>query len=131
MKNKQIICCAGYVVSCLLVLLVLFTEFPRPVDLAIGVLFSMIFAVSHVQFLHNRMLRKDQDYKISVLDERNVAIKEKAGNITNMVNLVLLGCVAVLFIALDYMVPAMIIGGVIVIQPIVLIFASNSIEKKM
>lgn len=37
----------------------------------------------------------------------------------------------VLFIALEYIVPAIVIGVIIFMQPIVLIYMSHSIEKKM
>lgn len=131
MKNKKNIWYAGYAVSFALVLLLLLTDFPRQIDLAIGILFSAVFAVSHVQVLHNKMLCEDKDYKTSVLDERNIAIKEKAGNITNTIDLVLLGCVTVLFIALEYLVPAIIIGSIVLIQPLILILATNSVEKNM
>ena len=65
------------------------------------------------------------------MDERNIAIKEKAGNITNMITLVQLGLATVIFICLDYLIPAIITGGIIVLQPIVLIIVSNMIEKKI
>ena len=77
------------------------------------------------------MLKTDSDYRIQVLDERNIAIKEKAGNITNMITLVLMGCVTVIFIILDYIVPAILLGVIIFLQPILLIFVSNQIEKKI
>ena len=76
-------------------------------------------------------MKEDRDYKVSVMDERNITIKEKAGNITNMITLVQLGLATVIFICLDYLIPAIITGGIIVLQPIVLIIVSNMIEKKI
>ena len=43
--------------------------------------------------MHNRMMKNDIDYKVNVMDERNISIKEKSGNITNMITMVLLGIV--------------------------------------
>ena len=77
------------------------------------------------------MLRTDDDYRINVMDERNIMIKEKAGNITNMVTLVLLGLATVLFIALDYIIPAVVTGIIVAVQPLVLIIISSAIEKKV
>lgn len=131
MKNKNIIWYVGYGISLMLVLLLFFTNFRSEIDMAIGILFSLIFAVSHTQLLHSKMLRDDNEYKRNILDERNITIKEKAGNITNMITLILLGCATVLFIALEYIVPAIVIGVIIFVQPIILICISNSIEKKM
>ena len=81
--------------------------------------------------LHNKMMKNDTDYKISVMDERNILIKEKAGNVTNMVNTVLLGLATVIFICLDYVIPAIITGTIITVQPIILITISTMLEKKM
>ena len=50
------------------------------VDIGLAVLFSVIFSVSHVQILHNKMMKNDNDYKINVMDERHIMIKEKTGN---------------------------------------------------
>ena len=47
--------------------------------------------------MHNRMMKNDIDYKVNVMDERNISIKEKSGNITNMITMVLLGIVTVIF----------------------------------
>lgn len=129
--KKNNIWYVGYGISLVLVLLLFFTDFHIEIDMAIGVIFSVIFAVSHTQILHSKMLRDDNEYRRNVLDERNIIIKEKAGNVTNMITLILLGCATVLFIALEYIVPAIVIGVIIFMQPIVLIYMSHSIEKKM
>lgn len=130
MKNKNQIWYIGYIISLLLVLIILFTNFSKMVDMRLAVLLSMVFSVSHVQILHNKMMKNDTDYKINVMDERNIMIKEKAGNITNMVNTALLGIATVIFICLDYVIPAIVTGVIIAIQPIILITISNMLEKK-
>ena len=131
MKNKYQIWYIGYIISILLILIILLTDFPQMVDIGLAVLFSVIFSVSHVQILHNKMMKNDNDYKINVMDERNIMIKEKTGNITNMVNTTLLGLSTIIFICLDYLIPAIITGVIIAVQPIILIIVSNMIEKKM
>lgn len=131
MKNKNQIWYIGYIISLLLVLIILFTDFPKMVDVGLAVLSSVVFSVSHVQVLHNKMMKNDADYKINVMDERNIMIKEKAGNVTNMVNTMLLGLTTVVFICLGYVIPAIVIGVIVVIQPIILITISNMLEKQM
>lgn len=131
MKNKYQIWYIGYIISLVLILIVLLADCSKAVDVGLTILFSVVFSVSHVQVLHNKMLKNDSDYKINVMDERNIAIKEKAGNITNMITLALLGITTVIFILLDYLVPAIITGVIVVAQPIILIIASSIIEKKM
>ncbi len=131
MKNNNTKWYLGYVVSAAIILLIAFTDLSREMDLALGILFAVVFSVSHTQILHSKMLKTDDDYRISVMDERNIMIKEKAGNITNMVTLVLLGLATVLFIALDYIVPAIVTGIIVAVQPLVLIIISSAIEKKV
>ena len=131
MKNKYQIWYIGYIISLVLILIVLLADCSKAVDIGLTVLFSVVFSVSHVQVLHNKRLKNDSDYKINVLDERNIAIKEKSGNITNMITLALLGITTVIFILLDYLVPAIITGVIVVAQPIILIIVSSIIEKKM
>ena len=131
MKNKYQIWYIGYIISLVLILIVLLADCSKAVDIGLTILFSVVFSVSHVQVLHNKMLKNDSDYKINVMDERNIAIKEKARNITNMITLALLGITTVIFILLDYLVPAIITGVIVVAQPIILIIVSSIIEKKM
>lgn len=129
MKNK--IWYLGYIVSLCIVLIIFLTDFNKMVDIGLAVLFSAIFSVSHTQILHNKMMKNDTEYKNNVMDERNIAIKEKAGNITNMVTLTLLGLATVIFICLDLLLPAIVTGAIITVQPVILIIVSNMIEKKM
>lgn len=129
MKNK--IWYAGYIVSLCIVLIIFLTDFNKMVDIGLAVLFSAIFSVSHTQILHSKMMKNDTEYKIHVMDERNIAIKEKAGNITNMITITLLGLATVAFICLDLLIPAIVTGAIITVQPVILILVSNRIEKKM
>ena len=93
MENKYQIWYIGYIISFLLLFIILFTDFSKMVDIGLTILFSAIFSISHVQILHNKMIRNDADYRINVMDERNIMVKEKAGNMTNMVNTILFGLV--------------------------------------
>ena len=84
MKNKHKLWYIGYIVSAILVLIILFTDFPKTADIGLLILMSIIFSISHTQLMHNRMMKNDIDYKVNVMDERNISIKEKSGNITNI-----------------------------------------------
>lgn len=131
MKNNNTKWYLGYGISAAIILLIALTDLSREMDLALGILFAVVFSGSHTQILHSKMLRTDDDYRINVMDERNIMIKEKAGNITNMVTIVLLGLATVLFIALDYIIPAVVTGIIVAVQPLVLIIISSAIEKKV
>ena len=129
MKNK--LWYIGYIVSAILVLIIFVTDFPKMADMGLLILMCIIFSVSHIQLLHNKMMKNDIYYKVNVMDERNISIKEKSGNITNMITMVLLSIATVIFISFDYLIPAIITGVIIAVQPIILIIVSNMIEKKM
>lgn len=131
MKSKKVMWYLGYVVALGIVLLIVLTDFPKVVDIALCFTFAVVFAVSHVNLFHEKMLKTDKDYKINVMDERNIAIKEKAGNAANMINTLLLGAATMIFIAMNYIVPAVILGVVVLIQPVILLVVSQVIEKKM
>ena len=99
MKNKGQIWYIGYIVSLFLIVIILVTDFPKMVDIGLAILFSAVFGVSHVQILHDKMMKNDADYKINVMDERNIINqKKKRENITNMFNTILLGVATVIFI---------------------------------
>lgn len=131
MKNKKIIWYGGYVAAALVILIIAVTDLPEAADAGLAILFAILFSVSHVTIWHDKMMEKDRDYRIEVMDERNIAIKEKAGNVTNMINLTLLGVITVTFILMDYIIPAIFTGVLVAVQPVILILVSNSIGKKM
>ena len=121
----------GYAVTLGLILLIVLTDFPEKIDLALTVLLVVVFSISHTNILYNRMMRRDDDFRVNVMDERNISIREKSGNIGNMVNISLLGLATVIFIAFDYVFPAIVTGIIVAVQPVILIFISRAIEKRM
>ncbi len=121
----------GYAIAAGIAAVILFGDFSEITDAGLGVAFAAVFAVTHVRCVHQKMLEQDEDYKMNVMDERNIAIKEKAGNIGNMINMALLGVLLVVFIVLGYDLPAVLLGAVIVIQPFLLIVISTRIGRRM
>ena len=118
-RSKNMIWYLGYAASLALILM------------ALAVLMAVIFSVSHMNIFHNKMLSRDDDYRVSVMDERNIAIREKAGNIANMATMTLLGLATVIFIAFDYIFSAIVTGVIVAVQPVILIIISNALEKRM
>ena len=121
----------GYAASLALILIIILTDLPGKADMALAVLMAVIFSVSHMNIFHNKMLSRDDDYRVSVMDERNIAIREKAGNIANMATMTLLGLATVIFIAFDYIFSAIVTGVIVAVQPVILIIISNALEKRM
>ena len=129
--SKNMIWYLGYAASLALILIIILTDLPGKADMALAVLMAVIFSVSHMNIFHNKMLSRDDDYRVSVMDERNIAIREKAGNIANMATMTLLGLATVIFIAFDYIFPAIVTGVIVAVQPVILLIISNALEKKM
>ena len=130
-RSKNMIWYLGYAASLALILIIIQTDLPGKADMALAVLMAVIFSVSHMNIFHNKMLSRDDDYRVSVMDERNIAIREKAGNIANMATMTLLGLATVIFIAFDYIFSAIVTGVIVAVQPVILIIISNALEKKM
>lgn len=130
-RSKNMIWYLGYAASLALILIIILTDLPGKADMALAVLMAVIFSVSHMNIFHNKMLSRDDDYRVSVMDERNITIREKAGNIANMATMTLLGLATVIFIAFDYIFSAIVTGVIVAVQPVILIIISNALEKKM
>ena len=130
-RSKNMIWYLGYAASLALILIIILTDLPGKADMALAVLMAVIFSVSHMNIFHNKMLSRDDDYRVSVMDERNIAIREQAGNIANMATMTLLGLATVIFIAFDYIFSAIVTGVIVAVQPVILIIISNALEKKM
>ncbi len=92
--------------------------------------FAGIFSATHVNVMHEKMLEQDADYQRNIKDERNIMIREKAGNISNMLNMMLMSLATVIFIALGYIIPAIVIGVLVFVQPFILIAITERLEKK-
>lgn len=130
-RSKNMIWYLGYAASLALILIIILTDLPGKADMALAILMAVIFSVSHMNIFHNKMLSRDDDYRVSVMDERNIAIREKAGNIANMATMTLLGLATVIFIAFDYIFSAIVTGVIVAVQPVILLIISNALEKKM
>lgn len=129
--NKSRLWYLGFVVCALILLLIALGDLPEMADVGLSVAFGAIFGLCWTQTWYNRQAKKDPDFEIEVEDERNVQIKYRAGYLTCGVDWFLLSAATVVLIILDYLVPAIITGVILLIQPAILIVASNIIEKKI
>ena len=58
-------------------------------------------------------------------------IKYRAGYLACGIDMALFGLATVIFIILDYTLPAVITGVMLAVQPLILILASNAIGKRI
>ena len=129
--NKTKLWYLGYAVCAVILLLIAFADLPRAADIGLSCAFGAIFGVSYSQLWYDRQVRKDPDFEVEVEDERNVQIKYRAGYLTCGIDWLLLSAATVAFIILDYTLPAIITGVILVMQPVILIVASNLVGKKL
>lgn len=129
--NKTKLWYLGYAVCAVILLLIVFADLPRATDIGLSCAFGAIFGVSYSQLWYDKQVRKDPDFEVEVEDERNVQIKYRAGYLTCGIDLLLLSAATVAFIILDYTIPAIITGVILVMQPVILIVASNLVGKKL
>ena len=129
--NKSKLWYLGFVVCAAILLLIAFGDLPEIADVGLSVAFGAIFGLCWTQTWYNRQVQKDPDFEIEVEDERNVQIKYRAGYLTCGVDWLLLSAATVVLIILDYLIPAIITGVILLIQPVILIVSSSIIEKKI
>ena len=129
--NKTKLWYLGYAVCAVILLLIAFADFPRMADIGLSCAFGAVFGLCWTQTWYNRQVKKDPDFEIEVEDERNVQIKYRAGYLTCGIDWLLLSAATVAFIILDYTLPAIITGAILLLQPVILVIASNIIEKKI
>lgn len=129
--NKTKMWYLGYAVCAVILLLIAFADFPRMADIGLSCAFGAIFGVSYTQLWYDKQVKKDPDFEIEVEDERNVQIKYRAGYLTCGIDWLLLSAATVAFIILDYTLPSIITGAILLLQPVILVVASNIIEKKI
>lgn len=121
----------GYAACAVLLLLIAFADFPKGVDAGLACAFGAVFGVSHAELWYAKQVKKDESFEIEVEDERNVQIKYRAGYLACGIDMALFGLATVIFIILDYTLPAVITGVMLAVQPLILILASNAIGKRI
>ena len=130
-KNRTKLWYLGYAACAVMLLLIAFAGLPKSTDVGLACAFGAVFGVSHVQLWYDRQVKKDESFEIEVTDERNVQIKYRAGYLVCGVDMFLFGLATVVFIILDYTLPAVITGVMLALQPVILIGASSIIGKKI
>lgn len=89
----------GYIVG-FLSLILLFTIKGNEIrNILLTLIFAISTSISSVKIMHNKMIEKDESYRINVNDERNVKIKDKVNAAMSYILMILIGLVAVICLA--------------------------------
>lgn len=129
MKNKNI-WYLGYIIAAISLLLFLILKLNEVAQVILVFVFSITLSVSYIKTTHNRMMEKDQEYRINNNDERLEKIKDKVNAMMCGVLMILMGVISIVCISMEYYIPAMLLGISIIISPLIMYFFNSYYEKK-
>lgn len=129
MKNSKI-WYFGYVVGFCSLVLVLALKLNEALKIFLTFIFAMSISVSHVNIVHNKMIKNDKSYKIDVNDERSEKIRDKVNAMMASILLLIIGIVAVICISIKAYLPAVLLIISIVFSPFIMFFITKYYEKK-
>ena len=129
MKNSKI-WYLGYVLGFCSLVLVLALKLNEALKIFLTFIFAMSISVSHVNIVHNKMIKNDKSYKIDVNDERNEKIRDKVNAMMASILLLIIGIVAVICISIKAYLPAILLIISIVCFPVIMFFITKYYEKK-
>lgn len=129
MKNSKI-WYLGYVLGFCSLVLVLALKLNEALKIFLTFIFAMSISVSHVNIMHNKMIKNDKTYKINVNDERNEKIRDKVNAMMASILLLIIGIVAVICISIKAYLPAILLIISIVCFPVIMFFITKYYEKK-
>lgn len=129
MKNSKI-WYLGYVLGFCSLVLVLALKLNEALKIFLTFIFAMSISVSHVNIMHNKMIKNDKSYKIDVNDERSEKIRDKVNAVMASILLLIIGIVAVICISIKAYLPAVLLIISIVYSPVIMFFITKYYEKK-
>ncbi|WP_262359376.1 hypothetical protein [Anaerococcus hydrogenalis] len=80
--------------------------------------------------MHNKMIEKDESYRININDERNVKIMDKVNAAMSYILMILIGLVAVICLLIKAYLPGGILAIFILFYPMITFFINGYYEKK-
>ena len=120
----------GYIIGICSLILVFAFNLNESVEITLTLVAAICVSVSHVRIIHNKMMKEDYDYKISINDERNEKIRDKVNVMMASILMFLMGIIAVICISVKAYLPAVLLGISVGFSPIIMFFISRYYEKK-
>ena len=117
MKNNKV-WYIGYLISVVSLIISFAGNHRKSAFIALVIFAAVTFCVTHIMVVHNKMLLKNEEYKIAVNDERTEKIKDKIGTTTSYIMMMFIVISAVVFLYLEYYVPAIFMIFIIFLIPI-------------
>ena len=129
MKNNKV-WYIGYLISVVSFIISFAGNHRKSAFIALVIFAAVTFCVTHIMVVHNKMLLKNEEYKIAVNDERTEKIKDKIGMTKSYIMMMLIVISAVVFLYLEYYVPAIFMLFIIFLIPIIMLVLGMIYEKK-
>ncbi|MDY3006483.1 DUF2178 domain-containing protein [Anaerococcus sp. AGMB00486] len=129
MKNNKI-WYLGCLIGILSLLVVFLLDLNKTLEIILTQVFAISFTVSYVKIIHNKMLKEDLDYRISINDERNEKIRDKVNATMSAILMVLMGIIAIISMSIKAYLPAIFLGISVFISPLIMIFISRYYESR-
>ena len=129
MKNNKV-WYIGYLISVVSLIISFAGNHRKYAFIALVIFAAVTFCVTHIMVVHNKMLLKNEEYKIAVNDERTEKIKDKIGTTTSYIMMMFIVISAVVFLYLEYYVPAIFMIFIIFLIPIIMLVLGMIYEKK-
>lgn len=129
MKNNKV-WYIGYLISVVSFIISFAGNHRKSAFIALVIFAAVTFCVTHIMVVHNKMLLKNEEYKIAVNDERTEKIKDKIGTTTSYIMMMFIVISAVVFLYLEYYVPAIFMLFIIFLIPIIMLVLGMIYEKK-
>ena len=129
MKNNKV-WYIGYLISVVSLIISFAGNHRKSAFIALVIFAAVTFCVTHIMVVHNKMLLKNEEYKIAVNDERTEKIKDKIGTTTSYIMMMFIVRSAVVFLYLEYYVPAIFMIFIIFLIPIIMLVLGMIYEKK-
>ncbi len=129
MKNNKI-WYLGYVIGIFSLAVVFGFKLNEILKIVLTFVFAISVSISHIKIMHNKMMEKDPNYRISVNDERSEKIRDKVNAMLASTLMLLMGIIAVICISIKAYIPAVLLAVSVGCSPIIMYFINRYYEKK-
>ena len=101
MKNNKV-WYIGYLISVVSLIISFAGNHRKSAFIALVIFAAVTFCVTHIMVVHNKMLLKNEEYKIAVNDERTEKIKDKIGTTTSYIMMMFIVISALKFLFINH-----------------------------
>lgn len=128
--KKKVFIGLGFAIAGIALVLSFVFDNNRTAEILSIFIFAVSFSISFVNLIHDKMLKTDKDYRISIKDERKELIRDKVNAAMSPVFMFMNSLIAVISFINGENIAAVLLLSVTAISPIAMHFINNHYEKK-